>query len=109
MDSFAQISADTEDLILRIIEKIKEVEENGGSIILIKKEVLQAICPERLVSIEENIGITFFKISIFKWAYKISFLKISPEVFVIKSISSKADGTVYSVEKIHTSKIQFVS
>lgn len=109
MDSFAQISTDTEDFILRMIEKIKEEEKNGGSIILIKKDILQAICQERLVSLEVNIGITFFKVSIFKWAYKMSFLKISPEVFVIKSISSKADGTVYSVEKIHTSKIQFVS
>lgn len=109
MNSFAQISADTEDLILRIIEKIKEEEQNGGAIILIKKEILEAICPERLVSIEEHIEITFFKISIFKWVYKMSFLKISPEVFVIKSISSKTNGTVYSVEEIHTSKIQFVS
>lgn len=109
MNSFAQISADTEDLILRIIEKIKEEEQNGGAIILIKKEILESICPERLVSIEEHIEITFFKISIFKWVYKMSFLKISPEVFVIKSISSKANGTVYSVEEIHTSKIQFVS
>lgn len=38
MNSFAQISADTEDLILRIIEKIKEEEQNGGAIILIKKK-----------------------------------------------------------------------